>query len=88
MFRITLLKGSNSLAETLAILAAKSNGNDKKYSVYDLQDVAKGQIILYPSLNEDTICEVLDENTLHLDRKIKENWETVLILELVEIILF
>ena len=84
LYRITLLEHSNGLAETLATLAAKSNGG-KYLTVHQLKSVADGQIILYPSINEETTCEVLDENTLHLDRKVRDNYETVLMLEQVAI---
>lgn len=85
MYRITLLQDSNSLAETLAILAAKSNGLDTPYPLLDLQGVAKGQILLYPSSNENSTCEIIGENTLHLDRKIGNDYKTVLILEEIEV---
>ena len=85
MYRVTLFENSNSLAETLAVLAAKSNGCEKKYSLQDLNDVAKGQIILYPSMNENTTCELIGSHILHLDKKVKDKYETVLKLEEVEI---
>ncbi len=87
MYRITLVpEFSNMLAETLAVLAAKSNGSEKGYTLEDLKNVAEGQKILYPSLNEDTTCELIGENRLHLDRKIGERYETALILEQVDIL--
>ena len=86
MYRITLMPNCNGLAETLAILAAKSNGHENKYSLEDLKNVAEGQKILYPSSNEGITCEVLSPNLLHLDRKILDSYETVLIIEQVEII--
>jgi len=86
MYRIFLMPNSNGLAETLAILAAKSNGNKNGlYSLSDIQDVAKGQMILYPTTNENTTCELLSDNLLHLDRKIGDNYETVLVIEKVQI---
>lgn len=86
MYRIFLLPHSNSLAETLAILAAKSNGRDKKHTLSDLKNVADGQMVLYPSLNEDTTCELIGGNTLHLDRKVKDGYETILIIEQIEVL--
>ena len=86
IYRISLFEHSNNLAETLAVLAAKSNGYEKKYTLQDLQDVAKGQCILYPSSNENTTCELLDNHTLHLDRKVGEDYKTVLIIEQVDIL--
>ena len=69
----------------MAILAAKSNGLDTPYPLLDLQGVAKGQILLYPSSNENSTCEIIGENTLHLDRKIGNDYKTVLILEEIEV---
>jgi hypothetical protein len=87
MYRITLFpQFSNGLAETLAVLAAKSNGSEKGYTLEDLKNVAEGQKILYPSLNENTTCELVGNNRLHLDRKIGEQYETALILEQVDIL--
>lgn len=85
MYRISIFENAGGLAETLAILAAKSNGQEKKYSLQDLQDVAKGQIILYPSMNENTTCELIGSHILHLDRKVNDEYKTVLILESVEV---
>ncbi len=86
MYRISLLEHSEGLADTLAILAAKSNGRDKKYTIQDLQDVVKGQQLLYPSLYDDITCELIGEHILHLDRKIKGSYENILIIEQVEIL--
>ena len=87
MYRITLFpQFSNGLAETLAVLAAKSNGSEKMYSLDDLKNVAEGQKILYPYSNENTTCELVGGNKLHLDRKVGEQYETALILEQVDIL--
>ena len=87
MYRITLFpQFSNGLAETLAVLAAKSNGSEKGYTLEDLKNVAEGQKILYPTTNENTTCELLCGNRLHLDRKVGEQYETILILEQVDIL--
>lgn len=85
LYRISLMENSEGLADTLANLAAKSNGRDKKHSLQDLQHVAKGQQLLYPSLYGGMTCELIGDNILHLDRKVGENYETVLIIEQVEI---
>jgi len=85
MYRIYLMENADGLADALANLAAKSNGRDKKYSLEDLQHVVKGQQLLYPSLYGETTCELIGDNLLHLDRKVRENYETVLAIEQVEI---
>jgi len=86
IYRISLFEHSTQLAETLATLAAKSNGCEKKYTLTDLSHVANSEIILYPSLNQNTTCELLDEHTLHLDRKVGDDYKTVLIIEQVDIL--
>jgi len=86
IYRISLTENASQLAETLAILAAKSNGSEKKYSLEDLETVAKGETILYPSLNKNTTCELIGSHLLHLDRKVGESYQTVLILESVEVL--
>ena len=87
MYRITLFpQFSNGLSETLAILAAKSNGSEKGYTLEYLKNVAEGQKILYPTTNENTTCELIGGNRLHLDRKVGEQYETALILEQVDIL--
>ena len=86
MYRISLFPNSNPLAETLAVLAAKSNGYEKRYTLADLKTVADGQLILYPTLNSDTTCELVGDSTLHLDRKVGDSYETVLIINEVDIL--
>lgn len=85
-YRITIFdKYCLSLVETLAILAAKSNGSENKYSLNDLKNVAEVQKILYPSSNGNTTCEIIGNNILHLDWKIGDDYQTTLIIEQVEL---
>ena len=87
MYRITLFpQFYNKLAETLTLLAAKSNGSEKPYTLEDLKTVAESEKILYPTTNENTTCELVGNNRLHLDRKVGEQYETALILEQVDIL--
>lgn len=86
MYRIYLMPHSNGLAETLAVMAAKTNGDDKSFTLANLKTIADGQIMTYPSLNENTTCELIGESVLHLDRKVGEQYETVLRIEKVEIL--
>ena len=87
MYRITLVpEFSNGLAEKLAVLAAKSNGSEKPYTLEKLKTVAESEKILYPTTNENTTCELVGGNRLHLDRKVGEQYETALILEQVDIL--
>lgn len=84
-FRITLFDGSNSLCETVALLAAKSNGAVNAFSLLDLQTVAKGKLIEFPSLYENTQVEIIGEHTLHIDRKVDKEYKTVCRIELVTV---
>ena len=87
IYRITLVpEFSNGLAETLAVLAAKSNGSEKPYTLEKIKTVAESEKILYPTTNENTTCELVGGNRLHLDRKVGEQYETALILEQVDIL--
>ena len=86
IYRITLTEFSNSLCETLAIQAAKSNGSDNKISLEQLKMIADSEALLYPTTNADTLCEIIGGDTLHLDRKVVEDYQTGLILELVEVV--
>lgn len=85
IFRISIMPHSTTLAERMAIMAAQTNGGEKQFTLSQIKTVADGNILEYPSLNANTTCELLDDNTLHLDRKVGENYETVLIIEQVEI---
>jgi hypothetical protein len=84
-FKIQLLTGSNTLCQSLVILAAKANGGENQCTLKQLQTVAEGEKILYPSLNEGITVELMDENRLHIDRKIGDEYQTVCIIEQVEI---
>lgn len=83
-FRIKLFAGANTLAETIALLAAKSNGG-KVLTIEQLQGVFDAQCILYPTLNDDIKAELIGGTLLHLDRKIGEDYKTVCVVELVEL---
>lgn len=83
-FRIKLFAGANTLAETIALLAAKSNGG-KVLTIEQLQGVFEAQCILYPSLNDDIKAELIGGTLLHLDRKIGEDYKTVCTVQLIEV---
>ena len=83
--RISIFDYANNLCETIAILAAKSIGSENKTSLQSLCNVIEGQKILYPASNENITAELIGENTLHIDRKIIDEYKTVLIIEEVEI---
>ena len=85
MFRISLMPNATSLAEKMAVMAAENNGGARQFTLSQIKTVADGNLLEYPSLNKDTTCELIGENLLHLDRKVGENYETVLAIEQVEI---
>ena len=84
-FRINLFKGCNSLCETLAILAAKSNGSDVKLSLDQLKSVADGKIIEFPASNEGVTVELIGEHLLHIDRNMDDEWKTICSIEEIEV---
>ena len=85
-YRISLHKGSNQLAEQLALLAAKSNGGEY-ISLTELKGIVEGQKRLYPLSNEGVQCEIIGESLLHLDKPVsgEELPCTVLVIEEVEV---
>jgi len=85
-YRISLHKGSNQLAQELAILAAKSNGGDG-ITLTELKGIVEGQKRLYPLSNEGVQCEIIGESLLHLDKPVRgeELPCTVLVIEEVDV---
>lgn len=85
IYRIELRSGANSVCETIAIMAAKSNGGTP-VTLEQLKMIGDTHKLMYPSLTGDTSFEIVGENALHIDIKNGDNWETVCILEQVEIL--
>jgi len=85
-YRISLHKGSNQLAEQLALLAAKSNGGEY-ISLQQLKAIVEAQRLLYPVTTEGVQCEIIGESLLHLDSPVygEELPCTVLVIEEIEI---
>ena len=85
-YRISLHKGSNQLAEQLALLAAKSNGGEY-ISLTELKSIVEAEKRLYPASNEGVQCEIIGESILHLDKPVsgEELPCTVLVIEEVEV---
>jgi len=84
IFRTTLLDGSNDLCNTLVLMAAKSNGG-AKIALNQLQMIAEANKIQWPVLYGDITAELIGENLLHIDKKIGEDYQTVCIIEQVEV---
>lgn len=85
-YRITLHKGACSLANELALLAAKSNGGDD-ITLNELKGIFDAQKRLYEYSNKNKECEIIGDTLLHLDAPVsgQELNQTVLIIEQVEI---
>ena len=79
MYRVEL-KGSNTLAREMALLACLSNGT-QYIPLKDIEAVAKTELIRYPSLYENISINLIGENDLTIDHKT----ENLLVLTEVEI---
>lgn len=86
MYRIFIYPNCSSVWDKLAILAAKHNGGCLQYSVTELAAIGKGLRSEYPELTKDTTIEPVGDNLLHIDTKVGETYQTVMRLELVEIL--
>ena len=83
-FRIELCEGATFLCDTIVSLAAKANGG-KSVTIEQMKTVADGNLIQYPSLNDDVVITLVDDKILIVDRKIGDNYKTVCRIEQVEI---
>jgi len=70
---------------TRVAMAAKSNGG-AAISLNDLKTVVDGNRIQYPTLYGDITAEIIGENTLHIDMKIGEEYQTVCSIEKIEVL--
>jgi len=84
LFKTTLIKGSDDLCRKLVTLAAESNGGTP-ITLAQLKTVAEGNKIQYPTLYGDMSAELVGDNTLHIDRKLGDEYQTVCIIEEVEV---
>lgn len=85
IYRVSLLPNANSLCDTIALLACRFNGGQNKYTLENFKTICEAEKMLYPCLSGECTIELLDENTLHIDMKVGEEYKTVLIIERVEI---
>ncbi len=79
-----LYPGYTDLCRQLVWLACANNGGNKEQTIQDLANIVKAECTLYPSLNADINPEIIGDDTLHIDRKIGDKWETVCIIEMRE----
>lgn len=85
-FRISLYPNSNILlCERLALLAAMANGGSINLTMEQLKTIADGNILEYSAMNAGCAAELIGGHILHIDRKIGEKYQTVLVIEQVEI---
>lgn len=82
-FHVQLFEGANKTAEDIALEAARYNAADKGLTIPFLH--AFGLTIKTLSNDEKTSVELVGENTLHVDTKINDKWETVCIVEEIEV---
>lgn len=85
MYRITMTENANSACNDLAIAAAKSNGSKQIFTLEQLQTIYLNEQLKYPTICADSTAELIGDNLLHIDRKVGDDYETVLIIEQVEI---
>lgn len=85
MYRITLFPDCNILCQELAVRAAMSNGQDKATNLLEFKSHFAWEQTKYPTANGDMTFEIIGEYLAHIDRKVGDNWVTVMILEQVEI---
>lgn len=86
MYRITMTENANSSCNDLVIAAAKSNGSKQKFTLEQLQTIYLNEQQKYQTITADSIAELIGDNLLHIDRKVGDSYETVLIIEQVEIV--
>ena len=84
MFRVTLTENANNSCSDLVLLSAKSNGG-KRLTLLQLKNLYDSDKIRYPTITKDSTAELLSDNLLHIDQKVGETYETVCIIEQVEI---
>lgn len=84
-FRTQLFNGANLAAESIVLNAARSNSGFIPLNLYQLKDIGKQIADLTPDHHKGTSIEIIGENTLHVDALVNGNYETVCIVEEVEI---
>ena len=81
-FRIRISQ-TTSLADSLALICAKSNGNEKfELSLEDIVGYINCKMIEYPYLNKNLVVTMVGENKLMID----QNSESLAEIELIEIV--
>ena len=84
-YRIKLFSGADTLAQQLAVLAAKANGGHW-LTLNDLKMVVDADKIKYPVLYGDFTAEIIGDKILHLDTPGKDGYQTVMAIEEIELL--
>lgn len=82
-FRVQLFENSSKTAQAVILAAAQSNSGYKPVSISELAEYGRAYSQKADLLNNQ--CEVIGENTLHIDAPVNGNYETVAIVEQVEV---
>jgi len=80
-FNIQLFNGITSAGEAVILAAAKCNGGQAKLNLEQLKSLGDG--LKLP--DEKTTFEIIGDDRLHIDTKVNGSYETVGIIELVEV---
>jgi len=86
IYRITLFPNAPNVCETIALLAAKSNGSENPLSLSDFESIIKLKKFEYPHANAGVNHSLIDDNLLILDYQNSDGEiNPALTIELVEI---
>jgi hypothetical protein len=81
-FRIRISQ-TTSLADSLALICAKSNGNEHfELSLEDIVGYVNCEMIRFPYINKNLVVTIVGENKLMID----QNSESLAEIELIEIV--
>ena len=89
MYRITMTENASMLCKNVVSAAALSNGAtnpEKRVSLEGLKGIYQHECFEFPSTGKNSTAELIGKNILHIDQKVGETYETVCIIEQVEIV--
>ena len=85
IYRITLFPNAPTVCETIALLAAKSNGSEKQLGLSDFESIIKLKKFEYPYANAGVNHSLIDDNLLIVDYEKDGDINPALTVELVEV---
>jgi len=68
MYKVTRFPKSSSLADSVCLLATKSNGRDVKITIDEMIGYINCEKVFYPAANDNVIVSNIDEFHLILDQ--------------------